>query len=316
VLVANGARWPSVSSDGTIVMLSGSASTSVRPTWIDEAGKVGAAISRMRAVRPRISPDGRFVAATVGFEADADIWIFDLVQGTERRLTFEPGGDVLPTWSPDGKFIVYGCADADAVCARPADGSGARVELLAESTRGASISPDGRRLLFDRNKGAASGLFVVDLGPAGVSVPLTATPRPLAISARIQSSFDISPDSRFVAYTSREGGTDAVFVTQFPDGGGKWEIPVRMATDPRWSAKGDRLFVLDELSRVVEVPVDLKGTFTAGKPQVRFAAPGVQRGLGFDVSRDARSFLFPLPPSATDSHTTMLVVRNWKPAKQ
>jgi Tol biopolymer transport system component len=277
--------------------------------WVDESGKVGAAITGQRSVTPRISPDGRFVAAKVGFEALSDIWIFDLAQGTERRLTLEPGADQLPTWSPDGKFIVYRCAEA--VCARPADGSGARVELLAWSEGAAVVAPDNRRLLLQGVRTDDSGLSYVDIGPTGLTAPITAKPRQF-ISARAPGAFDLSPDGRFVAYESRDGGSDAVFVSQFPDGGGKWEIPVRLATEPRWSANGDRLFVLDELARVVEVPVDLKGTFSAGKPRVRVAAPGFQRGAGFDRTKDGKSFLIPLPPSATDTHTRVLVIKNWR----
>ncbi len=308
VLVADGARWPSVSSDGTIVMLSGTASTAVRPMWVDESGKVGAAITGQRSVSPRISPDGRSVAATVGFGADSDIWVFDLARGSERRLTFEPGEDAFPTWSPDGKFIMYRCAEA--MCARPADGSGARVELLAWSSGVAVVAPDGRRLLLQGPRTEASGLSYVDMGPMGLTAPITAKPTQF-ISARVPGVFDLSPDGRFVAYESKDGGSDAVFVTQFPDGRGKWEIPVRLATEPRWSANGDRLFVLDELARLVEVPVDLKGAFTAGKPQIRIAVPGFERGAGFDRTKDGKSFLIPLPPSATGTHTRVLVIKNW-----
>ena len=141
VLVAENARRPSVAGDGTIVMLSGTASTSLALTMVDETGKPGAAISRRRATSPRVSPDGRLVAATLGFGTDTDIWVFDLARNTERRLTFEPSADASPRWSHDGTYVVYQCDTS--LCARRADGSGSRVELLGQATDGL-VSPDGR----------------------------------------------------------------------------------------------------------------------------------------------------------------------------
>ena len=80
---------------------------------------------------------------------------------------------------------------------------------------------------------------------------------------------------------------------------------------PRWSANGDRLFVFDELAQIVEVPVDLRTSFVAGVPVVRTTALGTQATSGFDLDRDGKSFIVPLPPSATDSQTRILLIRNW-----
>ena len=305
VLVAEAARSASVADDGTIVMLSGTASTAMRLTSVDSTGRPGSVISTLRAATPRISPDGRLVASSVGSGSDADIWIFDLVRGTERRLTFEPGADSLPTWSPDGRFVVYGCGPA--VCAMAADGSGSRTELVARA-RSPVVTTDGRRLAFLREDGIVS----VDIGAAGLSAPLTADPR-LVTAPRAARTLDVSPNGRFVAYDARDNGTDAVFVTTFPVALGKWEIPVRLAVSPRWSPKGDRLFVFDELSRIVEVPVDVTGAFSAGRPEIRIPAIGSQRANGYDVSRDGKTFLIPLPQSATDTQTRILIIRNWRP---
>ena len=309
VIVVESARHPSVAADGTIVMLSGTASSSSALTMVDEHGKAGAVVSRRRGVAPRISPDGHLVAGSVGFGQDTDIWIFDLVRGTERRLTFEPGADTYPTWSPDGRTVVYQCGTS--MCARPADGSGSRVELLAQSFNGV-VSPDGRQLIFRRADGPEDGIYRVELAPGALAARITSKPI-LVVAPRSTRIFDLSPDGRFIAYASRDNGVEAVFVTKFPVAEGKWEIPVRLATEPRWSAAGDRLFVIDELARLVEVPVDLKGTFAAGNPVIRIAALGMQRGSGFDRTKDGKSFIVPLPPSATDSEARILVIKNWRP---
>ncbi|TAK12225.1 MAG: serine/threonine-protein kinase, partial [Acidobacteria bacterium] len=309
VLVADAARHPSAAADGSLVMLSGSASTSLSLTQVDANGKPGSVVWNRRVVNPRVSPDGRLVAASSGFGADADIWVFDLARNTERRLTFESSADNVPSWSPDGRFIVYQC-DAS-ICARPADGGGSRVELLAGAADPV-MSPDGRRLLVRRPDGADQGLYHIDLGPAGLTGPITATPA-LVVSPRAMKTFDVSPDGRFVAYASRDNGVDAVFVTRLPKADGKWELPVRLATEPRWSANGDRLFVTDELARLVEVPVDLRTTFSAGAPVIRMHSLGMVRGNGYDRFKDGQSFVVPLPPAAIDTQTRVLIIRNWSP---
>jgi eukaryotic-like serine/threonine-protein kinase len=184
VLLAADARAPSVARDGSILMLpSATTGGDSRLTWIDRAGKAGAALGQPNApvAHGRISPDGRLVAATVGLDAESDIWIFDVARGTDRRLTFEAGRDQLPSWTPDGEHVVYHCGTA--ICARRPDGSGARVELLAGVTPVSPpvVSPDGRHLVFVREtRPGDPDLWMVDLGPDGPTAPLTSGPAPAA----------------------------------------------------------------------------------------------------------------------------------------
>lgn len=59
--------------------------------------------------------------------------------------------------------------------------------------------------------------------------------------------------------------------------------------------------------------MNLKGAFAAGRPEVRLAAMGGRAGDGYDLSRDGRSLLIPLPPAAIDTQTRILVIQNWRP---
>ena len=52
---------------------------------------------------PRISPDGRRIAATVG---GGDIWVYDANTGVGRPVTTE-GSNSEPIWSPDGERITF-----------------------------------------------------------------------------------------------------------------------------------------------------------------------------------------------------------------
>ena len=58
---------------------------------------------------PALSPDEARVAVQrrETTTTAADIWILDLTRGTTSRFTFDPGADVWPTWSQDGRQIAF-----------------------------------------------------------------------------------------------------------------------------------------------------------------------------------------------------------------
>ena len=57
-----------------------------------------------------IGPDGRSIAYSIGFAADADrndIWIYDMTTRQARKLTRMAGLQHDPVWSPDGRSIYF-----------------------------------------------------------------------------------------------------------------------------------------------------------------------------------------------------------------
>ena len=100
-----GAADYTVSRMGTLVYVTGEATTA------DSVARVG----RPEGTRgtnqgaapayflPRISPDGTRVAIAIYDRGNTEIWIWDLARETLRRLTFSPGIDGLPFWTPDGR---------------------------------------------------------------------------------------------------------------------------------------------------------------------------------------------------------------------
>jgi len=59
-------------------------------------------------MQPRISPDGTKLAFTRAGKGTADIWVLDFQSGATTQLTTDPGYDENPSWSFDGKALVYG----------------------------------------------------------------------------------------------------------------------------------------------------------------------------------------------------------------
>jgi len=76
--------------------------------WVDRHGKeepITAAPGIYYS--PKISPDGKQVALSVGESPRSDIWTWDLNRKNLVRLTFGEGDSGNPLWSSDGKRIVF-----------------------------------------------------------------------------------------------------------------------------------------------------------------------------------------------------------------
>ena len=75
--------------------------------WVDRDGREETLAAEPRAYQyPRISPDGGRLAVDVR-DQEQDIWIWDFARETLTRLTFAPGLDSYPVWTPDGRQVAF-----------------------------------------------------------------------------------------------------------------------------------------------------------------------------------------------------------------
>ena len=57
----------------------------------------------------------------------------------------------------------------------------------------------------------------------------------------------ISPDGRWMAYTSNESGQNQVYVRPFPEvEGGRWQVSTSGGDSPLWSPDGKRFLMMKE----------------------------------------------------------------------
>ena len=82
---------------------------------------------------------------------------------------------------------------------------------------------------------------------------------------RSQSQGDVSPDGRWIAYSSDESGLFEIFVEPFspsaegPQRTGRWLISDIAGSVPRWSVDGRSIFALSFDGRLVKTDVEITG---------------------------------------------------------
>lgn len=264
---------------------------------------------------PRISPDGTKVALNVN-DQEQDIWIWDFARQTLTRLTFNPGQDRFPVWSPDGRRIAFstsrgGGAEGDTdLFWRPADGTGSPERLLAGSSDvfPASFLPDATGVLvFGSLLGEGNDdIAVLRMDGERTTTPLLATPfRDLTP--------ELSPDGRWLAYASDESGRQEIYVRPFPDiNAGRWQVSTGGGMQPLWARSGQELFYRDG-GAVMAVPVEMDPSFAVGYPQVLFQGPYAtgSDSRSYDVSPDGGRFLMIKEARDTPTSAQIIVVLNW-----
>jgi serine/threonine-protein kinase len=307
-----------MSADGSLVYVSGT-NPGIRRSlvWVDREGREEVLDAPPRAyTSPRISPDGTRVALNPRDEEN-DVWIWDFVRETLTRLTFDPGQDRFPLWSPDGRRIAFS-SQRDKSRGNPfwqaADGTGT-VERLAESDRQVfptSFSPDGTRLLvYGDAPGNPDDDDVAVVQPQGEGRLM-----PLLHTMFREQNAELSPDGRWLAYNSNESGRDEVYVRPFPDvEKGRWQVSTGGGVQPLWARNGRELFFRSGAALMV-VPVQTDRGFAAGNAKVVFE--GVYAtplgGRSYDVSLDGRRFLMIKEGAAagdTARRPQIILVQNW-----
>ena len=169
-------------------------------------------------------------------------------------------------------------------------------------------SPDGRFLVYETTDPKTQ----VDLW----ILPLSddRTPRPFLVTPFGEFAAQISPDGRWIAYTSNESGREEVYVQSFPGPGGKWQISTAGGGAPRWSGDGRQLFYYASDERLMVADVRLAPSFESGTPTALFKVSMTESpDRQYDVSPDGNRFLVNVLSGPTDS-PPLTVVLNWSAA--
>ena len=313
-LVAAHGNNPSIANDGTLIHDYDNEAGPGQLAWVNREGSVeriiGESQDNMR--NPSLSPDGYRIAYAADEKGKSDIWMVDTRTGVRTRLTFSADDNINPSWSADGNRIIFDSVTkaGDVICQKSSDGTG-ETKILAEKAEEGSISPDGKRLIYTSSGEVGRGLRIITLDSPG-------TPRSFLEKPTALTGSRISPDGRYVAYESWEGGRPGIYIRPFPEGEGQWEIAANQATNPRWNRRGGELYYLDNYgpqSRLMVIPIETKGQLTTGQPRELFSlekvSPTTFDFIAMDVSADGQRFVFVKPLSKSSRHGNIIVVQNW-----
>jgi len=299
----DGAPFAAASSTGLLVYALGG--KTVMPTdsvlWVDRAGRENSLpLPPSGYGSPVLSPDGKRLAIQTREAGDGlrmSISIYDFDRKVLSPLTTGPGRFFCPVWSPDGRHLAFSrfLSEAPRACWKAADGSG-EIEPLTDGDTPefpTSWSPDGKVLFYARGPRRSRGAG--ELGNMDIwalSLEGKREARPWLTTPFHEFAPFISPDGRWMAYTSNESGRNEIYVRPYPGPGGQTKISSEGGSEPAWSPDGREIFYRSSDS-FMAVPVRTSPDFSAGQAQPLFADRYVKwaREDGprtYDVSSDGR----------------------------
>ncbi len=258
---------------------------------VDRSGRPLRTIAANRPWTPRFSPDGRFVVygAFGSGRNTSDLWMTDLDAGTTRRLTDDDNDSNDPQWNAEGTTVAYSksAPDGKDLFVRPIGAGDPRLLAARVGTQFASDwLPDGSALLVTEETGDKHDIIVQ---PADGSPAF-----PYAVTSADETGARISPDERWVAYTSDESGRPEVYLDSYPHPTQRVSVSSNGGAFPVWRGDGHELYYWND-GKLVAVQLDAEpgaATPTLGAATVLFRAPYYTGpNTMYDVSPDGKRFV-------------------------
>jgi hypothetical protein len=301
-----------VSDAGTLVYWTGDR-TITQPTWFDRSGAAAGTVGPPAAyVNVDLSADGRY-AAVDRFDVTPGIWILDTARGTATPSSSGAAYESTPIWSPDGSAVVFAAAhDTPPNLFLKRIGATSAEERVFRTILQSfpqSWSPDGRFVAYATvDPTTRSDIWMVPVSGDRKPVPVLQTPSE-------ESYARISPDGRWLSYTSFESNRPEVYVTRFPEPAGKWPVSTGGGNFSLWRRDGRELYYRALDGTIMAVAIGPGPDFVAGTPvklfQPRAAVGALGLGSFYDVAPDGR-FLINIFVERISPPVT--VVLNWRPA--
>jgi Tol biopolymer transport system component len=257
---------------------------------------------------PRVSPDGTQVVfeladapAADGAPAPTRLWVAPLDDISKRRQVppVGTGRNLAGVWTPDGKRVVFLVSDMvaadgkplpDALYIRNADGSG-EAEKLVDGRAPEGLYADGGRLNYIVLTGESDyGIWSLDMATRQGTKLVDG-------SGSEQHSSRVSPDGKWIAYTSNDTGQHEIWIEPLPQTGKRFKVSSSGGAHPVWSDDGLKVYYDHGGSMYrVEMFLDEKTPQTS-EPEV-MPVKGFQQGerrRQFDLVPGAPQFLMLFP---------------------
>jgi eukaryotic-like serine/threonine-protein kinase len=292
----------SVSPQGVIAYEEGSGSTANELVWFDRTGKEVSKLSTFDVpnnTSVRISPLGDQLLYIGTQGTRSDIWVVQLSRGTRTRISLESEGGAFGIWSPDGRRVAYkNGIGGDSIVVRTSDGLGS-AQVVAKM--GGDILPrawsaDGNYIVFEYHApdpNSPGEIWVAPVKPGEAPHAL--------VRNVISFGTDLSPDGKWLAFTSEESGRLEVYVIPFntlasPGNAltaGRWQISTEGGNQPRWSRTGKELFFANPSGTtlyVTTIKVEA-GKLESSNMRKLFDLPLHPAWDFYDVARDGNIYM-------------------------
>jgi Tol biopolymer transport system component len=262
----------SISTTGVLAYSRGEDLPALALVETDRIGKpVGGVITRGLFSNPAVPADGRRVLLEGRDNGGAvkRVLVRDLERGTETKLTLEGNSASMPVWSPDGRR--FACVLADdggkaSVLVSSSDGLGARNKIVLHGGGAWMLtqwSPSLAGLVV--TPPSFKGVFLANPDSSGAAL------RPVLGLDQTVGQCVISPDGKWAAYVSNEGGgPPQVYVQSITGTPGRWQISTTFGIWPVWT-KGGTEIVFESQPALMAVSIDARDGFHPGTPHTLFA---------------------------------------------
>jgi eukaryotic-like serine/threonine-protein kinase len=308
----------SASGSGAIVFYSGAAGQS-ELAWVDRSGvPIGAATQVGALTTIALSPDASQVVYDLSDARSAafDLWRLIFSRGEPTRLTFNPGSDIFPVWSPGGTRLAYASVrdGPPQLHEIGAGGAGPDRHLLHTDLPAVPTgwTADASMLVYTlfNPKTAGGDIWLLPLGGSA---------RPFLATAADERYGTLSNDGRWLAYVSNESGRYEVYVRSFPDAGNLRQLSSKGGLQPLWRADGREIFYLAPDRTLMAVDLGAAaGGFDPRPPRPLFATHAASLEIQptartYAAVRDGQRFLLANATQQARSEP-IRVVLNWQAA--
>jgi serine/threonine-protein kinase len=263
---------------------------------------------------PRVSPDGRRLTASLDEGGYYSLWLFDMDRATLRRLTDDAGEEWWHTWIDEHRLVFQSTRrTGDLLDLYILDVDGTKgIEPLLESTdcplQPQDWVPRTQELIYTRAclGDATVGIWGLNLDDR--------EPRMILTSKAMEMHPSVSPDGRWLVYTSNASGEEQVFVTSFPEPDRIVQVSPGRGRAPKWMSEGREIVYETEHNYVV-VPFTANPDPTIGPPRPIYdnvLEASRPWGRGYDVFPDGERLLLKIPAGESSPSLEIRVVLNWR----
>ncbi len=302
-----------ISDEGTLLYVLSEPLQPRNLVWVQRNAQVKNLTLQPRAfLQPTLSPNGKNIAVVVDSVNGADLWVFSNEDNRGIQLTFDESREASPVWSPDGKYIYYSSNRVDDIFRISVDAS-MKIEQLTKSPKyqfSYSLTPDGKRLLLDERDGnflQGSSLAILNVFEGGkFNIPFN--------KGVSETEPSLSPDGKWLAFTSERSGQKEVYVSPFPRvKKAIWQLSVGGGRHPLWNPNSREVIYWGP-EHLMSVKVDTSPSFKAEPAKVLFKHVDFESydARNYDIDHTGSRFITVGKPSESDyPYDRVVIIRDW-----